>query len=102
MEFAVATTHARRRGHTGRTLIEARVLTAGAPYALAAVDNHVGQGMYVEIMDVIPGTRTTPRVTPAQTEVAADAEPDELRGAVRQLNEDVLHQFSVLNIDISE
>ena len=98
---ALTTTHARRRGHSGQLLVQVDLLQ-GSGHPLAAVDNHLGNGFYVETMQIVPGTRTLFRITPVRTEVAADAEPEVLRTAVRQLSEDLLHQFGVQEIAIPE
>lgn len=98
---ALTTTHARRRGHSGQLLVQADLLQ-GLRYPFAAVDNHLGNGFYVETMQIIPDTRTPLQITSVQTEVAADAKPETLRTAARQLSEDLLHQFGVQEIAIPE
>lgn len=98
---AVATTNARRRGHTGPMRIQA-TLTALAGDLIAPVDNHVGGGMFVRSMEIVHGARAIKQVTPVETEVLTDGEPTRLRAGTRQLCEDLLHQFGVTHISVPE
>jgi hypothetical protein len=96
---SAAAAHARRRGYAGPLLVHAQ-LESLKDDKLLAVDDHVGQGVFIDNMQIIPGSRNPHRITPIQTEVAADAEPAALRLAVRRLCEDFLHQLGVSEIDV--
>lgn len=99
---ALATTHARRRGHTSQLLLQASLLKPENELPFAAVDNPRVGSITLNTLEIVPGSRAPKRITPVHTELSSVAEPDEHRAGVRQLCEDLVHQFGVLRLVITE
>lgn len=99
--LAISTANLRSRTHTAISLISAHLKPSQQEKPFAAVDNHFGHNLYSANMSIVPGSRTTMHITPAEAEFSADATPETLRAVARQLSEDLLHQFAVARSSIS-
>lgn len=91
--IAMATAHARHVGSSGVLQVRAELR---APRSSRTAEIAIGANASThDKVDLVPGSRIISQMVPVDAEVRADADADALRQAVRQLAEDMLHQFGV-------
>ncbi|MFK0244594.1 helix-turn-helix domain-containing protein [Amycolatopsis azurea] len=95
---AVAAVHVRRLGGVGTILVRAALLRAETTsrLPLVAIDNRLGGGGALSsLYHQVQGSRAVRRPVPVEAAFPADDDITALRGAVRQLADDLDQQFGI-------
>ncbi|WP_406635807.1 helix-turn-helix domain-containing protein [Amycolatopsis sp. WGS_07] len=100
---ALAALHVRSTGGVGTVSVRAKFHgNGGGALPMVAVDNMLGGGYVSSLFGQVPGSRAVRNGFPVEAQFSAEDDVTALRGAARQLADDLNHQFGIRASSVPE